>query len=81
MNMERAAMKGKLAEAEQRRGKLTLKMEGSCRSVCQGLNTALTPPADLEIPLLDEQWDELKTAWMDLQLVNNEITRLEKELR
>jgi hypothetical protein len=81
MSIERAAMRGKLAEAEQKRDKLKLKIEGFARHMHWGLNTALTPPADLEIPLLDEQWDELKAAWCDLHIVLGEIARLEKELR
>lgn len=81
MNLERAAMMGKLAEARQKRQRLELKIEGNARMISQGLNTLLTPAADLEIPLLDEQFDELKTAWAELQVVNSEITRLEKALR
>lgn len=80
MSLERAAMMGKLAEARQKRKRLELKVEGNSRLICQGLNTLLTPPAELEIPLLDEQFDELKAAWADLQVTNSEIARLEKAL-
>lgn len=80
MNLERAAMMGKLAEAKQKRQRLELKIEGNARMISRGLNTLLTPPADLEIPLLDEQWDELKNAWAELQVTNSEISRLEKAL-
>ena len=80
MNLERAAMMGKLAELKQKRQRLTLKIEGNARMISQGLNTLLTPAADLEIPLLDEQWDELKSAWGELQVTNSEISRLEKAL-
>lgn len=79
--MERAAMRGKMAEAEQKRERLKLKIEGAARHLRQSLNTALTPPEELEIPLLDEQWDELKMAWAELQGVLSDIARLEKELR
>lgn len=81
MNIERAAMQGRLAEARQKRDKLNLKIEGNARHLCQSLNTLLTPPEELEMPLLDEQWDELKTAWIDLHIVLADITRLEKALR
>lgn len=81
MNMERAAMQGRLAEQKEKRDKLVLKVEGNARHLRQSLNTLLTPAAELEIPLLDEQWDELKTAWMDLHIALGEIARLEKELR
>lgn len=81
MNMERAALRGKLAEAEQKRDRLKLKIEGLARHIRQSLNTILTPPDELEIPMLDEQWDELKSAWCDLHIVLGEIVRLQKELR
>lgn len=80
MNLERAAMYGRLAEAKQKRDKLELKIRGNARHMCQAMNTLLTPPSELEIPLLDEQWDDLKTAWIDLHLVLGEIARFEKEL-
>jgi len=81
MNLERAAMRGRLAEAKEKREKLKLRISGNARHMCQSMNVLLTPPEEFEIPLLDEQWDELKSAWMELQLVLGEIARLEKELR
>lgn len=81
MDMNRAAMQGKLAETKQKRDRLKLTIEGNARHMCQSLNTLLTPAEELEIPLLDEQWDALKTAWMDLHIVLAEIVRLEKALR
>lgn len=81
MSIERAALRGKMAEAEQKRDKFKLSIEGFTRYIRQGLNTALTTPEELEIPLLDEQWDDLKKAWIDLHLVLGEIAKLEKELR
>jgi len=81
MSLERAAMQGRLAEAKQKGDKLKLKIEGVTRTLRTGLNTALTPPEELEIPLLDEQWDELKMAWAELQGVNSAIAHLERELR
>ena len=81
MSLERAAMQGRLAEAKQKRDKLKLMIEGNAQHLRQSLNTLLTPPEELEVPLLDEQWDALKTAWIDLHIVLGEIVRLEKELR
>ena len=81
MSLERAAMRGRLAEAQQKRERLKLKIDGNARHLRQGLNTALTPAAELEVPLLDEQWDELKTAWAELQVTLADIDRLERELR
>ncbi|MDD5106056.1 MAG: hypothetical protein PHC49_10615 [Desulfuromonadaceae bacterium] len=81
MSIERAAMQGRLAEAKQKRDRLKLKMDGDARQICQGLNTLLTPHEELEIPLLDEQWDALKSAWGELLMVNEDIKQLERKLR
>jgi hypothetical protein len=81
MSVEREAMQGRLACLREKKKKLELKIDGNAKYLRQSLNTLLTPVAELEIPLLDEQWDEMKTAWMDLHIVLNDIARLEKELR
>jgi len=80
MNLERVAMMGKLAEAKQRFNRLCLKVEGNTKFIRQGINTLLTPPEELELPLLDEQWDELMDAGMELKVLREEIKRLKKEL-
>ena len=81
MNLERAAMHGRLAEAKQKRDRLKLKIDGNARHLRQALNTVLTPVEELEVPILDELWDDLKAAWIDLHVVLGDIARLEKELR
>jgi hypothetical protein len=79
-NLERAAMRGKLAEAKEREKRLALRIGGNAQAIRQGLNTTLTPVADLEIPQLAEQMDELVQTWGELQATIAEIGRLEKEL-
>lgn len=79
--MERAAMKGRLAEAQQERARLIMKGEGLCTAIRQGLNTALTPFPDMEIPQTAQQMDELVMAWAELAKVGGDIARLERELR
>ena len=80
MSLERAAMRGKLADAQMRAKKLTLRIDGNCTAIRQGLNTALTPVPDLAVPQLAEQMDELVVAWDELQATFSEIARLEREL-
>lgn len=80
MSLERAAMRGKLADAQLRAKKLTLRIEGNCTAIRTGLNTALTPVADLAVPQIAEQMDELVEAWAELQATRSEIARLEREL-
>jgi hypothetical protein len=81
MNLERAAMRGKLAELHDEAKKLRLKIEGNATAIRQGLNTALTPVDDLEVPQIAEQMDYLVMAWAELQKVGSDIARLERELR
>lgn len=80
MSLEREAMQGRLTGLKQQREKLRLRIDGNARQIRQGLNTVLTPVDDLEVLLLDEQWDELKTAWAELTKINSDIARLEREL-
>jgi hypothetical protein len=80
-NLERAAMKGKLAEAKEQRNRLILKGEGLCTAVRQGLNTALNSFEELEIPQVAEQMDALVMSWAELQKLQSDINRLERELR
>jgi len=79
-NLERAAMRGKLVEAEQRRDRLKLKIEALATAIRQGLNTALNPVEEMEVPQLATQMDDLETAYADLQVTLLEIARLKKEL-
>lgn len=81
MNLERAAMKGKLAESQDTARRLKSRIEGAARAICTGLNTTLTPAAELAVPELDEQWDTLKTAWAELAVITADIARLERELK
>lgn len=80
MNLERAAMRGKLAEAEQRQNQLRLRIESAARVIRQGLNTTLYVVEALEIPQLDEQWDMLKSAWAECISLEETIKRLKREL-
>ncbi len=80
MNLERAAMKGKLAGLDQDETRLMMRMESGAKAIRQGLNTSLIEVWDMEIPQLDEQWDILKSSWGELIKVRADIARLRKEL-
>ena len=80
MNLERAAMKGKLAELEQEETRLCMRIEGLAKGISRGLNTTLTDAWDLEVPQLDEQWEILKCSWGELIKVRVDVSRLKKEL-
>lgn len=81
MSLERAMMRGRLAELQDERAKLILKGNGLCAAVRQGTNTALIPFTDMDVPQLAQQMDELVMAWAELAKVGGDIARLERELR
>jgi len=81
MNLERAAMKGRLAEAQQEQKNLILKGQGLCAAIRQGLNTVLTPFSDIDVPQVAQQMDDLVMTWAELTKVQGDIGRLERELR
>jgi len=80
MSHERLQMQGMLAGLEQDVTGLTLKIEGLASSMRGGLNTALTPVEELDVPLLANQMRDLETAFVDLQGKRTRIERLKKEL-
>jgi hypothetical protein len=81
MSVERAAMRGRLEEAKQTRERCRNAIRGNADAIRTKLNTLLTPPDELDVPLVDELWDALKNAWAELLTVNSDIQRLERELR
>ncbi len=80
MNIERAAMQGKLAEAEKKKKRLVLKAEGLCQSIRQQINTALSPVEEIEVALAAQQMDDLVMTFAELAAENGRIARLKKEL-
>lgn len=81
MSMERAAMRGKLAELQEQQKKFMLKGEGLCTSIRTTLNTTLTPFGEMEIPQAAQQMDDLVMAWAELAKIQGDIAKLERELR
>jgi hypothetical protein len=80
MNMERAAMRGKLAELREKRQKLRNRINGEAVAIRSKLNIVMTPADDLDVPVIDELWDGLKAAWAELVEANQDIRALEREL-
>lgn len=80
MNLERAAMRGKLAQAREKKIRLMSKFEALASAIRQGLNTALTDIEDIEIPQLSAMWGDLEVCWAELLSIRGDIERLEKEL-
>lgn len=80
ISMERAAMRGRLSEAESALAALRLRKEGLCTSIRQMLNTALTPIDELDIPQIAGQMDLLEETEAQFQKTRIDIERLKKEL-
>lgn len=80
MNFEKAAMRGRLAELNEKRERLRNRIKGEASAIRTKLNLTLTPADELDVPVIDEQWDGLKAAWGELVAVNQDIRELEKEL-
>lgn len=80
MNIERTAMKGKLAEAKLEKKRLMNKFEALATAIRQGINTTLTNIEDIEIPQLSQMWSDLEVTWGEILSIRSDIERLEKEL-
>jgi hypothetical protein len=81
MNLERAAMKGRLAELEGQINALRHRGRGLAGSIRLLLNDNLTALEDMEISQAAELMGQLQTAHAELLLARSEISRLERELR
>lgn len=81
MNLERAAMKGKLAEAEQKLISLKKKGEALCSFMRQALNVSLTAVEDIDIGQAAQMFDELVMTIAEISGLKTEIAKLERELR
>jgi hypothetical protein len=81
MNLERAAMRGRLAETQQQLVRQKVKSEELCTALRQKLNTTLTPVEEIEIDQISVLADELTMSLAELAVLRSDITRLERELR
>ena len=80
LNMERAAMRGVLEEKKQERERCRYAIKGNADAIRGKLNMALFTPEEIEVPLIDELWDQVKSAWAKMELLSGDIKRLEREL-
>lgn len=80
MNMERAQMRVKLANLQQREKRLRLEIDGLCTTIRANLNTALTPIESLDILETEGLMGDLTAVWGNLQVTLSEISRLKGDL-
>ena len=81
MNIERAAMRGKLAELESQAERLKIRINAIRDSLRMKLNPALYAPGDLEIAEIMQQAEDLHGVAIDLLEAQADIARIERELR
>lgn len=82
VNLERAAMKGRLVESEKEQVRLRNKFEALARTLREGLNTALHREIEaMDIPQLSVIWSELEKTWGELLSIRSDIERLCRELQ
>jgi len=61
--------------------RLGIEIENLAQIICINLDCSLHRPEDLQIDIVDNQFDELKSKWAELISATAEIKRLEDELR
>lgn len=81
LNLDRAAMRGQQAEAQEQRHRLRLKAEGLCTALRTQLNTALYDVEEIAIAQSAQQMDDLVTTMAELAAVQGKLARLDRELR
>lgn len=80
MDLERAALKGKLSEAEKKFTRLTEKAESHCDSIRRILDRAFATVLEMKIAQADILMDELQDTYAELLGLQTEIERLKKRL-
>ncbi|MDF1592603.1 MAG: hypothetical protein P1P89_13895 [Desulfobacterales bacterium] len=81
INLERAALRGRLAECESAQMRLRNKFEALSRMLREGLNTALHREIEaIDIPQLATIWSDLEVSWGELLSIRSDIERLNREL-
>lgn len=81
MSLERAAMQGQLAGAEQQRHELILKGQGLCTAIRAAIHPVLNELEEMEIPQAAQQMNDLVMVSAELARINGKIAQLKKELR
>lgn len=80
MNIERAAIMGRLAEAKDAEAKARLKCEALCRTIRMELNAMLKPVEEMDVPGTSALWDDLAVTYAELLTAKQDRVRLEREL-
>ncbi len=80
MGNERLMMEGQLSGLKNEARNLNLKLEGLCSALRENLNTALTPLAEMDMPMIAQQARDLELSYAILQGKESRMARLRREL-
>lgn len=80
MSIQNEMRRIKLTNLNYNAHKLRMDIGILARTISVNLDTSLMPPENLPVEIVDSQWDELKSKWVELNIAVAEIKRLEEEL-
>lgn len=80
MNLERAAMRARLADAKEKKARAVVRGESLSATLRQLLNTALVAVENQEIAAIDTLVDDLLAVHMDIAECDGDIVRLTRGL-
>lgn len=82
MSLQNEMRRTHLTNLEHKCKRLRQDITALAKIICINLDLGLlSKPDDLPVAETDSQWDELKAKWADLIAAQEEIKRLEEELK
>ena len=81
MSMQNEMRKTRLTNLQYTEKRLRADIASLCKLIAINLDCSLRRAEDLPIPETDGMWDDLKTKWAKLITAQEEIKRLEEELK
>ena len=81
MSLQNEMRRTKLTNLEYTTKRLRMDIKSLAKIICINLDCSLRHPEDLPIAEVDGQWDDLKAKWAELISAQEEIRRLEEELK
>ncbi|MDD4355823.1 MAG: hypothetical protein PHN98_01125 [Smithellaceae bacterium] len=81
MSLQNEMRRTHLANLEHKCKRLRQDITALAKLIAINLDCTLHRPEDLPVAETDSQWDELKAKWADLIAAQEEIKRLEEELK
>lgn len=80
MSTQNAMRRVKLTNLEHKAKQLRVEIENLARTICINMDMGLNHPEDIQVEIIDSQWDQLKDKWAELTVALAENERLKEEL-